>query len=653
MRKSPVVRETRARHTSPLRAIALHAIVVAGAAGAGDAPDLTIQVTDPAAWELLLNSIGVEPTTAAAAIQILVGEEGQDVGIEPTAEKVRVASIVDVHDPALGIFWEQPQDLAVYKIPSNARIFAREKRSGAPLAAGSEGWLWLALPPGENAYQRFPYIAQALRDLGLRPPTRGANLWAFFDQAYRTRADPDYLARRWREQGIAALHVSAWPFLDAAPERLEYLRNLIKACHREAVLVYAWLELPHVSEDFWAEHPDCREKTATLQDAHLDWRKLINLADPECFSTAALQVETLVADFDWAGVNLAELYFESLHGPSNPSRFTPLNEWVRADAEATLGFDPLELFDEGSEHFWSRAGASWRAFADYRAELTLSLQRRWIELLRKTRPEADLVVTQIEDRFDDRMRDFLGADAAALLPLAETYDFTLMIEDPATLWSLGPDRYPKIADAYKKLAPDPRRLAIDINIVKRYQQTYPTRKQTGGELLQLVSQAGSAFPRVALYFEHSISAADAPLLPFAAAPQARVSTLPRGGLLIESGRPVGIDWEGDVTVNGEPWPITNGLTQWLPAGRSRLEPSTRLNLAGRVLHLNAELLGADSGPGWVSFRYRSKPRPIALLDRRPGALEIDSQAAEPNLEQTKTHWALRLPRGEPCVILRF
>ena len=158
--------------------------------------------------------------------------------------------------------------------------------------------MWLATFPGESGYERYPYIPQALFDIGLRPPVRGANLWAFFGQAYRTRADSDYLARRWREQGVAALHVSAWPFVGATPERLEYLRELIAACHRQAVLVYAWLELPHVSEDFWAERPECREKTATLQDAQPDWRKLVNLADPVCFADTAEQVRGLVAEFN-------------------------------------------------------------------------------------------------------------------------------------------------------------------------------------------------------------------------------------------------------------------------------------------------------------------------------------------------------------------
>ena len=70
--------------------------------------------------------------------------------------------------------------------------------------------------------------------------------------------------------------------------------------------MYAWLELPHVSERFWAEHPEWREKTALLQDAQLDWRKLMNLADPACDQAVQNGVRVLMRKFDWDGVNFAE-----------------------------------------------------------------------------------------------------------------------------------------------------------------------------------------------------------------------------------------------------------------------------------------------------------------------------------------------------------
>ena len=105
---------------------------------------------------------------------------------------------------------------------------------------------------------------------------------------------------------------------------------LIAACHRYGILVYAWLELPEVSTAFWEAHPEWREKTAVLQDAFLDWRKLMNLANRECFRAVAQGVHDLIGRFDWDGVNLAELYFESLEGIGNASRFTPMNDDVRA-----------------------------------------------------------------------------------------------------------------------------------------------------------------------------------------------------------------------------------------------------------------------------------------------------------------------------------
>ena len=67
-------------------------------------------------------------------------------------------------------------------------------------------------------------------------------------------------------------------------------------------------------------------------------------------------------------------------------------------------------------------------------------------------------------------------------------------------------------------------LAVDINIVDRYQDVYPTKKQTGVELLELVHAAAASFHQVALYFENSLEKQDLALLP-AAATLAQVKTV--------------------------------------------------------------------------------------------------------------------------------
>ena len=397
----------------------------------------------------------------------------------------------------------------------------------------------------------------------------------------------DYFAERWRKAGIAALHVAAWHYNEPDAERDEYLRKLIAACHRRAILVYAWLELPHVSEQFWRDHPEWREKTALLQDAHLDWRKLMNLQNPDCFRAVADATQGLIGRFDWDGVNLAELYFESLEGAANTARFTPMNADVRESYKAHAGLDPYGLLHGDPK------SSELSAFLNWRAALAKGMQSRWlteIEKARSTKPHLDIVLTHVDDRFDTRMRELVGADAAAVLPMLGQHDFQFLIEDPATVWHLGPDRYSEIARRYAELTPRRERLAIDINIVERYQDVYPTKQQTGVELLQLVQVASKAFDRVALYFENSISNPDWELLPSAGAVVKRYQRSP-DKLIVEGQSGLGVRWAGGAKVNGRVWPIGDGNTVWLPAGSFVVEPADLPRQ--RVLDFNGELRSAQ------------------------------------------------------------
>ncbi|MEZ5363970.1 MAG: hypothetical protein R2748_16925 [Bryobacterales bacterium] len=242
-----------------------------------------VQVAEPAEWQSLLSAVGLEAVAEPSAFRIVVGdsEPARAAGFAPTLEKVRVASLADVRDSDLEIFWEKPLELPVFSLPEGARVFTREARSGAPLVAGlyrnGGAVLWTATAPGKGGIERYPYLIHALADLGAELPFRNDSTWAFLDYSYRLRADPAYLARRWSEAGIAGLQVSGWHFFEPDPARDAWLETLLAACRREGIVVYVWLELPHVSEAFWQNNPDCREKTALQQDAQLDWRKLVDL----------------------------------------------------------------------------------------------------------------------------------------------------------------------------------------------------------------------------------------------------------------------------------------------------------------------------------------------------------------------------------------
>jgi hypothetical protein len=633
---------------------------------------------DPGSWSAVLSSVGLidDAETGAGVVVAPVGTnspasewtarvehgtililEGESplaasFGFRPSDKpRVIVRGIEDIHAPKLRIVWEKPLEVPVFDLPGEARVFAKERptqgRTQAPLMAGfrrgSGAVLWIVARPGARGYERFPYVPQALADLGLAPPFRSRRLWAFFDSSYRVHVDLDYFAPRWRAAGISALHVAAWHYWERDPQADQYLRKLIEACHRNSIAVYAWFELPHVSEKFWLDHPEWREKTALLQDAQLDWRKLINLTNRAAFAAVAGGVRDLTGRFDWDGVNLAELYFESLEGASNPARFTPMNDDVRAEYRKESGVDPLDLF-----HSPDAAGLA--KFLAFRAELARRQQAEWlaqVDEIRKTKPQLDLVLTHVDDRFDSTMRDKIGADVSRVLPLLSQRDFTFLIEDPATVWNLGPQRYPQIAERYRPLTPEQSRLAIDINIVERYQDVYPTKQQTGTELFELVHTAAASFPRVALYFENSILRQDWALLASAASTVDRVQ---RAGskLVVDSRLGASVDWQGPAMVDGRLWPLANDAAVLLPPGTHAIEPAAQPPPV-RMLDFNGDLKSANVIPNGLSFAYQSGARAMAKLERSAQKIEIDGAEAQPETIGS----VLILPRGQHLVTITF
>jgi len=660
-----------------MRSLISLALVLAGCplgpAHAADLPYFSVLSDDAGAWPEILSSVGLQRQPAGlarifvartgapasvewngrvekGAILILEGESSlaDMFGFRRGKQNVRVNSLTDVHRPKLSIVWENGLELPVFELPAGAQVFASERWTGAPMTAGMRrgagALLWVAVPPGEKGYERFPYLLEALCDLGMDPPFRSSRLWAFFDSSYRSRVDLPYFAARWRKAGIAALHVAAWHFYEPDAGRDGYLAKLIEACHREGILTYAWFELPHVSEKFWDDHPEWREKTAMLQDAQLDWRKLMNLTNRDCFRAVSAGVKQLISRFDWDGVNLAELYFESLEGTGNASRFTPMNDDARALFRKQSGFDPIEIFGARKDE------ASRTAFLDFRGELARRMQEEWIaelEAARQQKPHLDLVLTHVDDRLDTGMREAIGADAGRVLPLLDTHTFTFLIEDPATVWHLGPQRYQSIAERYRALTPHRDKLGIDINIVDRYQDVYPTKQQTGIELSQLVHHAAGNFQRVALYFESSLLPPDLRLLPSASATVTRIEKMgPK--TIVDSASGVGLPWKGAAMVDGQLWPAADEDTVWLPAGPHSVEPSDRPRGA-RLVRLNADLKAARAvNATTIEFSYQTTARAIAILDRPPRRTEIDG--AEEPLQRAGPNTIL-LPRGQHVVTI--
>jgi hypothetical protein len=649
-----------------LRAFRL-AILVSTAlwAGTPDVQGFHVGGASATGWTRLLQCLGLpEQPAAEARVQVLPegapqewlsrleggavlilegdSELARQLGFRFTGKQINVRSVEDVQDPKLRIVWEEAAVAPVFTMPTGATVLSRDRRTGTPLvvgfAKGRGAVLWTALSPGAEGYERFPFLPQELVALGVKPPFESRRLWAFFDPAYRLHIDAEAVARHWRESGIAAVHVGAWNYMESRPWDDEYLQKVIAACHRHNILVYAWLELPHVSDNFWRRHPEWREKTATLRDAHVDWRLLMNLANPDCRRAVAGLIRDMIRRFDWDGVNLAEIYFDGIQGFKNKSEFTPLNQDVRREFKAAHGFDPIDLFHGTPDP------QRLREFLDYRVDLLARLHEEWITEVEGL--GVDLTITHVDDRFDTSMRDHIGADAARVLKLLDQREATFVIEDPATVWNLGPKRYAEIARRYVPLTHHPDHLGVDINIVQRDGHVHPTAKQVGAEAFELLHTASESFARVMFYSEYTVDSGDLPLLPAATAIVTR-SEREGENLAIESPYGVGVRWEGPASLDGRPWPMRDGQRVWVPPGKHLLGPSAAAPPLS-VLDFTGTVETATSLANGIELAYRSGARALASLDRKPARLTLDGHPAPLDMVGPLV---VRLPRGSHTAVL--
>jgi hypothetical protein len=244
------------------------------------------------------------------------------------------------------------------------------------------------------------------------------------------------------------------------------------------------------------------------------------------------------------------------------------------------------------------------------------------------------------------MHDAIGADAARALKLLDRYDFTFIVEDPGSVWNLGPQRYKEIAALYRPLTPHQERLAVDINIVDRENTVYPTSRQTGAELAQLVRTASESFPRIIYYYEKSISSFDSPLLSPSSALVTH-SELNGDDLTIESPYGVGLNWSSAVLLDGEDWPVRDDQHIWVSAGRHVLHVSPNPS-ALRVLDFNGTLISAAIRSDGLELNYESTSRALAQLDHRPIRLLVDGN---PSALDLCGDFVVCLPRGKHTVLI--
>jgi len=634
---------------------------------------------DPSRYNLLIVPYGTVDAMPVATFSAIVEwvrnggfcvadgrtEFSRELGIRHTGTRLKVDKIRDRLFPEELIAWRIPESYSKIEIEDDDEIYAQDEASEAPLVIGRRfekgRFLYLGCrfdPVSGMGFSRYPFFAEYLRrEFDLTPILRRDALEMFFDPGYRGTVSVENLVKHWAENGVRAIHAAGW---HQYPKYTYDYRRLIELCHANGLLVYAWLEPPQVSQMFWMKHPEWREKNYTGDDARPSWRYPLAMTDSSCLNAMTAEYGRLLRGYDFDGVNIAEVYFESgTRGPEEPGNLTPMHPSARREFARRNGFDPALLLDESSAFHWKRNPAAWKLFEDYRVWKIAEIHERLLRLaddVRRQRPGFETLVTLLDNPGSPELRRSQGIDVESVLSLRSRHPFTPIIEDPLSRWSESPERYREIARRYRAMAGADFGLDLNILSFRSEEQPgmFPTLLQTGTEALQLVSVCSEETPRVVIYSESSVNPQDLALFPFAAASQALFERID-GGYRITAPYAVKLalgSGQRLLEVDGEIRTATSGGCFLIPAGahtvRTDVNPGALFSadiMHATLVSITGELLSLRESDRSVEFRYSSAGRCLASLNKAPVALFIDGKESAFETLEGNGRYTLMLPPG--------
>jgi uncharacterized protein YdaL len=590
----------------------------------------------------------------------------------------RYVRVDEVKDDAQTLTWNPSVNVVRYSVQDPIAVYAQDTESELPMSTlmqyGKGRLLYLATPLDPDTalgYARFPYfIHHVLKGFGLRLPFQQSQLELYFDPGGRNRdVDIERLAIDWRKLGVRAIYAAAFQFWP--PWSYDYGR-LVDICHKNGILVYAWLELPHVSPKFWEDHPNWRAITATGDEGKVGWRYHMDLDIPECQDVAYDFVEDLLKKYPWDGVNIAELNYDTNNGPEDPKNYLPMGATTRSAFKALGGFDPILLFSPESPYYWKQNPKALKKFNDYRSQRVLAWHRALLERITPIAQEKDMetIVTMFDSLHSPTITRDTGVVSNLIISLMDQFPFTLQVEDPAHLWAGSPNRYKQFAEAYLKLVRDPKRLMFDVNIVDRdiRHSDSPSQLAVGIELARTVLSASAASGRVGIYSEGTIPFEDLRTLANVMAHNATLEDY-NNSWVTHSKQSVLLAAPGDwqhFKMDTIFWPGWSQNDVFIPSGTHRITPAEKrwgldiplLQKYGlfdtsvldiRLVHYAGNLDRLARTDRGLQFSYDSIMRSVALFNKQPKKIMMDGQPyAEPVASQSGL-WSVRLPRGRHSV----
>ncbi|HUI29192.1 MAG TPA: DUF2334 domain-containing protein [Candidatus Acidoferrales bacterium] len=597
----------------------------------------------------------------------------EDIGVNFSKSITRVEKVRDALFPEELLSWGTSETAHRIDVQESDEIVCRNAINDAPIAIarkyGKGEFISLSArfdPITDAGYSRFPYLVDWIKSyFDLYPVLQRDHIEMYFDPGLRRTTSVETLVKQWASKGVRVIDVAGW---HEYPKFMYDYDRLIRLCHAYGIAVYVWIEPPQISQRFYNEHPQWHEKNYRGEDVRPDWRYPLAMTDTACLRAASDWVYSFLISHDWDGVNIAEIYFGGEGAPGNLQLLTPFGVSARELFKKKYGFDPVQLFQQASPHYYKTAPQDWTSFVDFRASLVTELTSHFLSLATgafQNKPGAQIILTILDQKTFPDLRASIGVDADQIVQLRQKYDFALQVEDPQSNWNTDPRRYVGIGNTYRRLlGPDSSDLMIDLNVYSMrdssYTGVFPSKTPTGTESYLLVNSAAKVAPRVTIYDEATVLPQDLADFPYAISPQANMQ-ITDGGYEIDAPYSTSIRLSAGtkyIIVDGETvFPYQPGYFA-IPAGKhlikiheAQVNPFQDETMDSHIEAASCNILSERTLQRGVEFTYESPARCAVSFGKMPFAVFVDDHETPFSVAREEQHYGIILPAGQHKVLV--
>jgi uncharacterized protein YdaL len=585
---------------------------------------------------------------------------------------MKIAAIRDKFYPQEYISWKYKQFAYKFDYNDDDEVFCKDASTDAAVVIGrnyGQGKiLYFNTAFDQNStsgYSHFPFVFEYIKDfLKLNPIFKRENLEFYFDPGLRQNISIENLVKSWTNQGIRIIHVAGW---HQYPKYNYDYERLIKLAHANGILVYAWLEPPQVSQKFWLEHPEWREKNYKGEDLQASWRYPIALTDDKCLNEVIKIFLKFINDYNWDGVDLAELYFEAGTGFNNPAIFSPMHSSACNEFKEKYHFDLKQIFNPKSPLYWKKNHIAKEDVIKYRTEKVFYFHERILKPIieyAKKKKGFQVIVTCMDSYFSPELKEYYGINTEKIIDLQKKYGFLLQIEDPQNKWSTNPSRYAELGKFYSSKISNPNKLLLDLNILsfrKKEEVTpFPTLVQTGVESYQLINYASIGAPRFTIYSEASCNAQDITFFSYASSNPVKYSYI-EGGYKVNSPVSFVLQMPDNIKVISiDGFAITGSRENKyiIPAGEHTiinhsedLPGFSTADLQPKIISFTGNLLQANYDMRTIVLRYKSDNIALVSLNHNPISIKVDDKNYQFEQMNGNDCATISLPPGEHEVVI--